>query len=43
MRYLSYRDMLTGLYNRNKYISIVKAAKDRYKCELYIDVMVESN
>lgn len=29
MRYLSYRDMLTGLYNRNKYISIVKAAKDQ--------------
>lgn len=29
MRYLSYRDMLTGLYNRNKYISIVKAAKDK--------------
>ncbi len=25
MRYLSYRDMLTGLYNRNKYISIVKS------------------
>ena len=29
MHYLSYRDMLTGLYNRNKYISIVKAAKDK--------------
>ncbi len=29
MRYLSYRDMLTGLYNRNKYISIVTAFKDQ--------------
>lgn len=29
LHYLSYRDMLTKIYNRNKYISVVEAAKDQ--------------
>lgn len=41
LEYLSYRDMLTGIYNRNKYISVVESydGKTLYKVGVaYIDL-----
>lgn len=41
LHYLSYRDMLTGLYNRNKYIRIVESYSDKKVCDVgacYIDL-----
>lgn len=41
LQYLSYRDMLTGLYNRNKYISVVESYSNQPLCNVgacYIDL-----
>jgi len=41
LQYLSYRDMLTGLYNRNKYIKVVESYSNRQVCNIgacYIDL-----
>lgn len=41
LQYLSYRDMLTGLYNRNKYIIMVDSYSNKEMCNVgtcYIDL-----
>lgn len=41
LHYLSYCDMLTGLYNRNKYIKVVESYSDKTVCNVgvcYIDL-----